>query len=52
MASRYRRITWSKSMIMPTSAVQKTLGTTSSDQLPVTIETINDAMLALGLPAV
>ena len=28
----------------------KTLGTTSSDQLPVTIETINDAMLALGLP--
>src|SRR5688572_2354893 len=28
----------------------KTLGTTSSDQLPVTIETINAAMLALGLP--
>ena len=30
----------------------KTLGTTSSDQLPVTVETMNDAMLALGLPAV
>ncbi len=29
----------------------KTLGTTSSDQLSVTVETMNDAMLALGLPA-
>ena len=29
----------------------KTLGTTSSDQLSVSVETMNDAMLALGLPA-
>src|SRR5918993_3934212 len=29
----------------------KTLGTTSSDELAVTVETMNDAMLALGLPA-
>ena len=29
----------------------KTLGTTSADQLSVSVETINDAMLALGLPA-